>query len=104
MKLLKINSKNFELIKPKQLPNYNDVAFHSRWDLFSFYGRPSQRKIDIWSDWIEWFCDTDGISNYYVSSAGSSTFAITASYRDSEGNKYIMYITKSHNRIYPCSR
>lgn len=104
MKLLEINGKNFELITPKQLPNYDRVAFGSRYDLFDYYKNPSDTKIAIWEHWIEWFCMTDGITNYYVSGANSMQFTITASYKDSDGNKYIMYITRSHHRIYPCSR
>ena len=104
MKLLEIHGKNFELIRPKQLSDYDKVAFHSRPDLFDYYEKPSQTKIAIWEDWIEWFCNTRGISNYYISSANCMQFTITASYRDNENNKYIMVITKEHNRIYPCNR
>lgn len=101
MKYMVINGKNFEVCKFKgDVSAYDKVRFHQRTDIFDKYAKPSETKIDIWWSWVEWFCDTDGISNFYVASANHNQFTIEASYHDEVGNKYIMYITKLHNRIY----
>lgn len=63
------------------------------------YGRPSDTKRRIWSDWADWFMSHDGICT--VHSYNSNFFTISGIVTDIETSKrYECYITPAHNYCY----
>ena len=97
-----INYVAFEVQKPVTYDRFCKSNLAPRKDLFDCYGKPSHRKMDIYSDWLEWCLDTEGMSIPTVASYNAFMFTIEATYTDPETlNQYIIEITPAHNRVYP---
>ena len=97
-----INFVEFEVQKPVSLEKFLVHNHRERVDLFDCYERPSHAKMDIYSDWLEWCLNTEGMSFPTITSYNTSQFTIGATYTDPETLKhYIIEITKKHNRVYP---
>ena len=101
MKIFTINGIDFEMQNNSITDTiFTNLLYGKHCDLFDYYERPSQTKINIWDSWVEWFCQTDGILSWSVCGANSNQFSIEATYQDINGDCYKLYITKAHNRIY----
>lgn len=101
MKTIEIGGVTFELIRPRKTVYVNkrpSMPFCS--DIFDWYGKPSQYKVEIWNSWVDWAYSVEGIIRLKICSANCNTFSIEGLYRDCYGTKYLLRITKYHNRAY----
>ena len=101
MKTITINGVDFELIKPR----IAEVKPFRGWfcdeeAIFNCYDRPSLAKIGIWNSWLKWARDTDGIVAFEITSYNCMQFTIGGGYVDDNGDEYVLYITRAHNRAY----
>lgn len=97
-----INGVTFEVKKSVSYGDFCKSNLSPRRNLFDCYNRPSQRKVNIWSEWCEWSCDTEGASFPTVSSYNVHRFTVEMTYTDPETlNQYVLEITQVHNRAYP---
>lgn len=96
-----INGRDFEVIIPrKNLPSYSKALRYHENNLTDFYARPSDRKKAIYDDWIKWYLTSDdSVLTFGVSGANSNTFSLTGTYEDQDGTKWIIYITRAHQRL-----
>jgi len=107
MKNTMINSKEFEVVtgeKAKQAIINRIERANLYNTIFDIYGRPSNTKISIYNDWMEWFYDINNKDGMHTSRmgcicGGSSTFSIGAKYTSETGEKIYLYITKDHNKV-----
>lgn len=100
MKIREINGEYFEIIKSRTLNNNNvDYRIGTEDEIFEYYERPSLTKIEIWSYWVQWANETEGVVRLHISGANCFTFSITGRYIE-DGKEYLIYITKCHNSMY----
>lgn len=84
-------------------------------DIYDAYQKPSEAKVYIWNEWVQWardvntFDDTYEVHDLRISSANCFMFTVCAIIRefaeDDSGNRltvatYIMRVTKNHNYLY----
>ena len=84
-------------------------------DICDAYKKPSEDKVSVWNEWIQWaedvnmFDDTHEVKNLSICATTCQTFTVCAIIReldeDASGNyltgaTYIMVVTKSHNYLY----
>ena len=84
-------------------------------DIYDAYQTPSEAKVSIWNEWVDWardvnmFDDTYEVHDLRISSANCFMFTIVATIRefnvDEIGNHiavatYFMVVTKSYNYLY----
>lgn len=71
-------------------------------EIFEAYGRPSQRKVNIWRYWCNW-CEEMNKNGYKcgieICSHSSNFFSISG-YIRTEDETWDIYITYAHNRLY----
>ena len=102
---MNINGVDFEVIRPrKNVYTMLDVQqVLEKVDgntLYKFYERPSSTKQELYEDWRQWKCNTDGVFAFGVSSGNCYTFTLMGCYQDSNYNTYILFITKASNKAY----
>lgn len=84
-------------------------------DIYDAYQKPSEAKIHIWNEWVQWARDVNMFDGTYevhdlrIGSASCFTFTVVATIRefavDETGNRlavatYIMRVTKCHQYLY----
>lgn len=100
MKTITINERTFELIQPRNAINPYIGFLGSRSDIYQWYDSPSQYKVEIWEDWLEWAYTTDGLLSFEITSANTFQFSIGGVYVDDNNVRYGLRITRGHNRAY----
>lgn len=67
-------------------------------EIYKVYGKPSDAKQWIWFDWCHWAKR----NNAQLKIAGHSCmfFSISGYIIDTDGTRYELFITASHNRAY----
>lgn len=103
MQYIKINGRTFEAIKPrKNIPSIKAVQETWGMDLGNYYFNPSYEKQRAYDYWREWYCSTDEVEMFGVSSANTFSFSISALYVDEETREVlgVIKITPCHNRVY----
>lgn len=99
-KEMNLNGEFFTVVEPKKnFPNLATIERCAGKDLFDYYGRPSNTKINIWRAWLKWAENTPGVSLFGVCSGCSHFFSISELYTDENGVKYAMHITSAYNKL-----
>lgn len=100
MKNITINGVDFELVTGKKAAAdiIADVNRTNLVNITDLYNRPSNTKINIFSDWTKWYYEIEKISGRFgCMRGGSSTFSI-GGYIETADNDIYLYITKNHNK------
>ena len=102
MKTIEINGHVFEVIKRRTPIEANlRHVFGCDSDIYKCYDRPSQYKVAIWHNWLEWALNTNNVASFYISGHNCMQFTISGCYQDpNTGDIYNLYITRDHNRAY----
>lgn len=91
-----LNGRNFILSHKMTIPYPNFFRVQGIDDV---YGRCSQTKRDIWTDWSNWFQDNCGMCT--ISSHNSNFFSIEGKVKDNKtGKNYWCFITYANNYCY----
>ena len=84
-------------------------------DIYDAYQKPSEAKVSIWNEWVDWARDVNMLDGTYevldlrIGSASCFMFTVVAVIRefavDETGNRiavatYIMRVTKYHQYLY----
>lgn len=107
-KNIEINDIMFELYEAKDAHTsdfYRSNVGCNIDEIFECYGRPSSTKVSIWADWCEWcreINESGGLCHIKISSHNCMMFSITGFVIDSNDNKFLLWITRDHNRAYIC--
>lgn len=102
-KFIEVGGIGFEVIKPHKVdPSEYHKDYLGRRTLWDFYDRPSDIKVGIWEEWLDWESDNPEVRDMRVTSASCFMFTIGAYYVDPETDEIIGYfkITRDHNRLY----
>lgn len=91
-KTININGETFELVTAH---NCYRQLYAGR-GIFDCYDRPSNIKVNIYKNWLEWATDT-GIDSFGVSSYNCNFFTLTGIYYAEDGDSYFIRITPAHN-------
>ena len=102
-KWVNINGVKFELYDDGRLDTgtfYSGAVYD---DIMNAYDKPSIYKINSWHAWCEWVyeCIKLGMdATLEISSHNCMMYSITGAVRDTDGNKYELWITRDHNRAF----
>lgn len=103
MKTVEINGRTFQVINKrdkealaKRVQHHKDSYTHKT--IWNAYGRPSLTKVEIWDNWDNWARNTDEVTYFEVSGAGSHFFSIEAVV-ELDGVEGLMIITAYNDRI-----
>ena len=101
MKTIELCGETFETHTSRMHP-VAPITGCNRVEIFEVYGRPSQRKVNIWLYWCDW-CERMNKQGYKcgieISSHSCNFFSISGSLR-TEDEVYDLQITYAHNRLY----
>lgn len=104
-----INGERFESCKGDTSMEKWNSGFYDRTGadplaIYQVYGRPSARKIAIWSSWCKWCNEINwngGEAHIEIGSHNSNFFTISGWVLDRDECEYHdIFITARHNRIY----
>ena len=103
-KYTEINGIYFETHKSKHAQNmiYCHLKHYSNKDLYNHYEKPSDLKIAIYNEWLDWYLENDSsLAFFEVTNASIFQFTIGCILLNDK-NEYIGYIriTKEHNYLY----
>lgn len=98
-KQLNIDGLAFDVIVPKKhkitLSDARAIVHHrSVTDIDGAYKTPSSMKEHIWYKWLDWSIRNTPYP-LYMTSWNTFQFTLMTIYNDSEGNKYLIRITKA---------
>lgn len=101
MKTITLNGETFKVTRPrKDIPTNCTCGFGNENSIYEWYGRPSVYKVSIWSEWLKWARETEGVTDFDIASANGFQFTIHGFYYDAESDHgYNIYITKSKNEL-----
>lgn len=119
MQNMEINWKWFQVkeLTARESANMIDAYnhLHKYVDIYDAYKRPSEAKVSIWNEWVQWarevdiFCYPYEVRNLSICATTCQMFTVCAIIRefdrDEIGNylpvaTYIMVVTKSYNYLY----
>lgn len=90
---INLNGENF-ILDSKEITTETVLRIR---EIDDCYGRCSDVKREIWSDWKRWFIQNNGLCT--VSSYNCNFFTIEGYVTDKKtGVRYFCYITRSYNR------
>ena len=94
-----INGVDFETYKSKVT---KQNIWHNPKRLDECYDRPSEYKIEIYYDWLDWFDQTENVYSFGITSYNIYQFTLGGVLFDLETGEDIGYIkiTRDHNRLY----
>lgn len=72
---------------------------NDRDEIYRVYGRPSDSKVSIWHDWVDWANRDDVMANLQIAGTSCMFFSISGNVIVN-GEKYLLYITYANNRAY----
>lgn len=103
-------------LSPRESANMFAAYSHPFYtDIYDAYQKPSEAKVSIWNEWVDWARDvntfdyTYAVKNLSICATTCQTFTVCAIVRefdeDEIGNylpvaTYIMVATKYHNYLY----
>ena len=107
MQFTEINGRTFEMHRPTTrtgekisricITKCNTYYYYE--DIFKAYEKPSQTKINIWAEWVEWFSEIKADKKeIWICSRNSNFFSICFKF-DKNGFKYRGHITPTHNKV-----
>lgn len=107
MQYTEINNRTFEMYRPttrtgeqiKQICISKCNTYYYYEDIFKAYEKPSQTKINIWADWVQWFSEIKAdYKEIWIPSRNHNIFTIGFKF-EKNGFKYRGYITPTHNKV-----
>ena len=104
MKYTNINGIDFETHKSKRTKEMIDwhMKNYLNRDLYDHYEKPSNSKLEIYKNWLDWYLSTDYVLAFEVTSANIFGFTLGCVLVEPKTIKIIGYIriTKEHNYLY----
>lgn len=94
-----INGEVFTVIVPKEKVTRERILFSAH-SLDYCYERPSDAKRQIYTKWMKWFFDVEGLSQFGIESYNCMMFTLTGLYYDNKEDKYYrLYISKTRQEL-----
>ena len=101
MKKIIFNGEAFEVISSDML--YDDICEalerHRYPSLYKAYEKPSEKKVEIFNDWVEWSKGVNIVKPIEIIARNANTFTLGAVI-EKNGVFLALCITKAHNRAY----